>query len=231
MVCDDTDEDGIPDADDRLALDERRFGSDPTKADTDGDGLSDLYEADAGIFTPSSPRNIDTDGDGITDGQDPYPIYPINTDRPKKHVKIDGKIDSGEWTELMPAKGEFINGESYVNWDDGCVELAFVMDKPFQLELDVDADADGWFNFTGNYEARLSALAPGDKIEVKGAEGAEAACSIVDGKTVLEVKIPVKSDRYTIKKGMAMSFRIGFNVGGMVQHLFDPWEMPRLFRR
>ncbi len=230
MICDDKDEDGLPDDDPRLAMDERRFGSDPTKKDTDGDGFTDLQEACAGLFTPTSPTNIDTDGDGVIDGKDDYPLYPINVNIPKKRTTIDGIISPGEWTQLMPATGQFINGESYLNWDDGCVQLAFVMDRPFKLVLDIDADADGWFHQTGKYEVRVSALTPGKNLQVRGAEGAEAVCSVVDGKTVLEIRVPVKSERNPTGKGTAMSFRIGFDVDGMVQHLFDPWEMPRLFR-
>ena len=62
----DGDGDGLTDAEE-LAL-----GSDPTKPDTDYDGLSDLIETNTGIFisaqnTGTSPINPDTDGDGLSD--------------------------------------------------------------------------------------------------------------------------------------------------------------------
>ena len=42
--------------------------SDPTKADTDGDGLDDLVEFDSdGIV---SPVEADSDGDGLSDGDE-----------------------------------------------------------------------------------------------------------------------------------------------------------------
>ncbi len=44
----DFDHDGLPDDDPSLPFDEKRFGGDPTKKDTDGDGLNDLQEVMAG---------------------------------------------------------------------------------------------------------------------------------------------------------------------------------------
>lgn len=230
ITCVDKDEDGVPDNDPRLAMDEKRLGSDPTKKDTDGDGLDDLHEADAGIFTSSDPNNPDTDGDGIPDGQDPYPLYPIKLNIPEKTVTIDGKIGDGEWTPLMAAKGPYIGGETYLNWEKGYVEFACIMDKPFNLIFDVDADADGWFNWTGFYEVRVTANKPDQPCVAKGTDGIEAKSSVVNGKTVLEVRVPVTSKRYELIKGQPMSFRIGFETPDGVQHLFDPWEMPRLIR-
>jgi len=46
-------------------VEEAALGTDPTKIDTDGDGLTDREEVKV-FFT--DPRNPDTDGDGFTDG-------------------------------------------------------------------------------------------------------------------------------------------------------------------
>jgi hypothetical protein len=70
----DTDADGLPDADARLPLDEARFGSDPQRPDSDGDGLADLGEAAAGLYRGTDPTRLDTDGDGLFDGVDPWPL-------------------------------------------------------------------------------------------------------------------------------------------------------------
>ena len=56
----DTDGDGVPDAD------EREAGTDPAKADSDGDGLGDREELELG----TDPTAVDTDGDGALDGQE-----------------------------------------------------------------------------------------------------------------------------------------------------------------
>jgi hypothetical protein len=61
----DEDEDGL--ATGAEVLD---FGSDPSKADTDGDGLTDAEELAAG----TSPVKRDTDGDGLLDNTDNCPL-------------------------------------------------------------------------------------------------------------------------------------------------------------
>ena len=65
----DFDGDGLPDGDEYLR------STDPTKKDTDGDGLSDLVENDWGFYadptnTGTSPIKVDTDGDGRPDGEE-----------------------------------------------------------------------------------------------------------------------------------------------------------------
>tara|TARA_B100001939_G_scaffold187829_2_gene161810 strand:+ start:2267 stop:4300 length:2034 start_codon:yes stop_codon:yes gene_type:complete len=64
----DFDGDGISDIDE---FEEKK--TDPTKVDTDGDGLNDNVESDTGEYvsisdTGTSPRNSDSDNDGLNDG-------------------------------------------------------------------------------------------------------------------------------------------------------------------
>lgn len=61
-----------PDQDGLTNLQEQTRGTDPLKADTDGDGLSDAVETATGVYvsandTGSSPLRADTDGDGLSD--------------------------------------------------------------------------------------------------------------------------------------------------------------------
>jgi hypothetical protein len=75
--------------------------SDPNKADTDGDGLSDYVE-----YLKSDPRNVDTDGDGLKDKIDDnlvgieneapnitYFYYHISSGVGKFVVKVDVKAE------------------------------------------------------------------------------------------------------------------------------------------
>ena len=76
----DSDGDGVPD------VVEAFIGTDPNKADTDGDGLTDGQElgkkGDADPSTKTDPLKADSDGDGLTDGEE--------------DANHNGKVDPGE---------------------------------------------------------------------------------------------------------------------------------------
>lgn len=60
------------------------LGTDPTKADTDEDGLNDKAESNTGVYvdasnTGTNPLVADTDGDGLTDGEE------VSSDGPGTH--------------------------------------------------------------------------------------------------------------------------------------------------
>ena len=62
----------IPDGDELTNLKEFELGSDPNKADTDGDGLNDNVETGTGTYvdagnTGTSPTSDDSDDDGLKD--------------------------------------------------------------------------------------------------------------------------------------------------------------------
>ena len=70
---DDSADDG--DGDNLSNLEEFNLRTDPTKADTDEDGLNDDVETNTGTFnsasdTGSNPNSSDTDRDGLDDGEE-----------------------------------------------------------------------------------------------------------------------------------------------------------------
>lgn len=71
----DQDKDGLFDED------ERKQGTDPTKADTDGDGLSDFDEL---IIYSTDPKQADTDGDTFLDGDEIRGGYDPHSKAPKQ---------------------------------------------------------------------------------------------------------------------------------------------------
>ncbi|UCE05752.1 MAG: NHL repeat-containing protein [bacterium] len=162
----DEDNDGIPDNDPSLPLDEKRLQSSPRIGDTDGDGLSDLAEVTRSNWiiegcgeTYGGARlfpnlwNSDTDGDELSDNEDPYPLYPF------KPVINFGPTNFDEIsTEVIEQKIPFANffdnrihAIVYAGWDSSNLCFAFKMDRLAPIKLMIDADADGWFIGRNNY--------------------------------------------------------------------------------
>ncbi|MGH8103212.1 MAG: hypothetical protein ACREJQ_01675 [bacterium] len=161
----DADEDGFPDGDTALPLDEQRFGSSPARADTDDDGLTDLQEAMAwngvnrglgetfmsGHYYPN-PKNPDTDGDGLIDGDDPYPLYPISPWIEMKAATIDGKLEEGESKKFADIRDARVDAHTYLQWDElNTLYFAFLTDQPSGVKIQMDVTNDGWFTGRDNY--------------------------------------------------------------------------------
>ena len=118
----DADEDGVPDDDPRLPLDEKRFGSNPRKRSTDGritdlqkvmlstwahTHLQNSYNKPPAQYILPKPNRPDSDGDGQTDDIDPYPLYPWQPFIYAYRPTLDG--DDSEWAHI-PAAGEMDEG-------------------------------------------------------------------------------------------------------------------------
>ncbi|AIE85347.1 hypothetical protein [Fimbriimonas ginsengisoli] len=118
----DADEDGFPDDDPRLPLDEKRFGTLKNKKQTDGH-TGDLAKAMLSNWIPGplqstwikppfqsvrpDPATPDADGDGLLDVDDPYPLFPNAPFISVLSPKIDG--DPEEWKNV-PEAGSFSRG-------------------------------------------------------------------------------------------------------------------------
>ncbi|MCX7800116.1 MAG: fibronectin type III domain-containing protein [Fimbriimonadales bacterium] len=114
----DRDEDGFPDRDSRLPLDERRFGSRTDRKRSDG-VLTDLQKAMLSHWIPNplqstwvkqgtqyrlpKPLQRDSDGDGLEDAADPAPLEPWPAFVWPLRSETDG--DDSEWTDV-PMAGE-----------------------------------------------------------------------------------------------------------------------------
>ena len=139
----DSDKDGLADSDMRLPVDENRFGSNPSSRDADNDGLSDLQEYCAGIYTGSDPYTRDTDGDGIPDGKDATPLCDFcpSIKRFTTPPQFNGNI-TGDWTKLA-GKPTYQTDKSlkaafYAGWDDNYLYMAVESNKKIKLWLSVD---------------------------------------------------------------------------------------------
>lgn len=110
----DADSDGFPDNDPRLPLDEKRFGSNPGKAETDGE-MNDLQKAMLSTWVPSplQPTWIKTGFQSpIPDPKakvepGPNPLYPFPPVIVPLHAVLDGRDD--EWSGV-PLAGHVVSG-------------------------------------------------------------------------------------------------------------------------
>lgn len=173
VTATDADGDGIPDDCPAVPLDEKRFGSDPTKADTDSDGLSDMNEvlASSWVFEMlpavtnarakyvlANPRNPDADGDGILDSQDPLPLYACEpTIRRDKGQRTSGTGERrwfcvDEDLTSVPSPCEVVrpirplHGDIFVSHDGEWLKFTFAFSEPVPfVHVQLDCDADGYW--------------------------------------------------------------------------------------
>lgn len=120
----DADADGLPDDAPHLPLDERRIGSDPARADSDGDGLDDLSECCAGLYGGSDPLVADSDGDGRPDGEDRLPLCAVTPSIP--FGSEPQPIAEGDGLSLA------------ASWTADALHLAITTDGPHSVYLDLD---------------------------------------------------------------------------------------------
>ncbi len=167
---DDTDNDGIPNDAPELPLDEKRLGSDPTKTDTDADGLSDMMEVLACNWVEyglgytwagesnshfCDPRNPDSDGDGLRDGADPYPIYPVDPEI-KKASKGKGEIGWEDLQEFTTVEDRSFEGKFYLGWNDDCLMIGMeTLEKPRKMRFCLDLNDNGWYFGHDNYDMEI----------------------------------------------------------------------------
>ncbi len=179
VTAKDEDEDGIPDDCPAVPLDEKRFGSDPRKKDTDGDGLDDLEEvmASSWVFEDlvwpddinsraryllPNPNNPDTDGDGLRDSIDPYPLYACGTligrDPNMRWFWLDEDTSEEARPYPLPPIAQPLHSDIYLYHDDEYLYFRFLLSLPAPVVgIQLDCNADGWFVGTDNLyiEARM----------------------------------------------------------------------------
>ncbi len=128
----DTDGDGLADDDDRLPLDERRLGTDPLRADSDGDGAGDFAELAAGLYRGSNPLASDSDGDGIRDDFDPFPLSDFT-----------GVIASGRTPRPLascpgPLQPDSPPVQVSACWTRSALTLEFLTSEPYDVFVELD---------------------------------------------------------------------------------------------
>ena len=125
----DTDGDGLSDG-----QEVHEFRTDPLNADSDGDGLSDAAEINR---FKTDPNKADSDEDGLMDGAE---VYDYNTDPMLADTDYDGLNDSEEVTEYRtnPLKQDS-DGDGLSDKE----EIRAYMTNPLETDSDGDGLSDG----------------------------------------------------------------------------------------
>ncbi|MFN3648397.1 MAG: fibronectin type III domain-containing protein [Armatimonadota bacterium] len=213
----DADGDGFPDADSRLPLDEKRFGSDPKRAATDGN-LGDLRKVMLSTWVPSclqaswnkppfqairpDPRNPDTDRDGLTDDVDPYPLYAWEPFIWPLRAAVDGNAE--EWSGI-PVGGETREGGMDVVFKQAHDESAyyglFTLRGPWRrVYVTLDGEGHGFFSLNGvlGFEVLNGPEVQVRPVSVPGRQNAPGlkwkAARGTDGTTTVELSLPNRGE-------------------------------------
>lgn len=154
----DEDQDGLPDADERIPMDEKKFDSRPNLADTDADGLTDLQEYCRGLYESSDPKKVDTDGDAFADDTDAFPLQAIRTSIIKKEVEIDGHWDK-DWQMLIDdlyfAQDDRFKADIYATWSADGLNLAMVSNQKAPVLIDINCQDEGWYHGRDNLQVQF----------------------------------------------------------------------------
>lgn len=130
------------DSDNLINIDEYVNGTNPTKRDTDGDGLWDGSETHVHW---TNPLDVDSDGDGLGDMDE---IYRYHTDPVAADTDGDGLSDSREIAMHSDPRNADTDGDAVADGLDNCLTMPNPNQRDFDgdgigVACDPDDDSDG----------------------------------------------------------------------------------------
>lgn len=247
ITVEDKDEDGFPDDDPRLPLDEKRFGSSPRKKATDG-RLGDLQKVMLSTWAPAclqfsfnkppfqafrpSPTNPDSDGDGLTDEVDPAPLYPWQPFVWALRATLDG--DDSEW-QAVPPSGEMNEGGMQLVFKHAHDESAYyglLLLKGAWKRVYAVFDGEGKGVYT-THGVQGFELLRNQTLEVRPTFGKAPgmrwkAATRADGTTVFEFSFPNRGEGiwYWVRGGREIGVSLDlFAADGKGYSLYEPYRL------
>jgi len=100
---------------------------------------------EAGTGAPAGPTATEP-------AQPPVPTVTPETKVFKRTPAVNGQIEPGEWDEYFTFEYGSLRVWTYVDWDDDCLYVASKSTAPTDLLVTLDANGDGWFHGSDNYE-------------------------------------------------------------------------------
>jgi len=248
LEVDDPDGDRLASNDARVPMDEARFLSNATLADTDGDGLNDRLEYAAGRFASSNPNAVDSDGDGQRDNVDPTPRQAIAASMTALTPAIDGVREAGY--TLFRNGVEFTNvtgftAATYIAYDANNIYVLAEMSQSATLNVIVDGSgANGFWQGDNTYAFTLRAGDPqplnhtsrhGTQETGVAPAGSALATRTVGSTTIVEARIPRANlgqgfgwtggttTGFSTAVGSVLGFRMWYAFGGVGDLFNPPW--------
>ncbi len=181
----DKDEDGVPDDDPKLPFDEKRWGSDPTKKSTAGDGITDLERlmfsnwvpatldslsnATADLIRPD-PYKTDQTGMGIPDKERRDPCVPfreyIRKGSPDLARPYGEEPEWGLAERWGSITSDWMNCAVDAAWDETGIYFCFTFtSKPVNMQIQTDFALDGVYQGQDNYHLRIDCTGDQPKIQ------------------------------------------------------------------
>lgn len=155
------------------------------------------------------------------------PKYPIDSQRLRKTVTIDGVLSDNEWDPFYTITDGAIRGTVYCNWDDDYLYLAVRSESPCSMVFNVDASGDGWLRGADNLEVvienTISSTAPLVTVRLLDAANSKdtpvwnekaydpkkilVASKISNGTQVVEMAIPKDMGSLVLHDGVTIGLR------------------------
>lgn len=192
----DTDSDGVTDLAEAMAG--PFFASDSRSTDTDRDGISDADDAwPTYSCSPEVQRGTPTI-DGVIEEDEWHQLREFAPDPSMKfermapavtieHEKMDRQEGAG-WMRGGVFSG--LRAGVYWAWDSQYLYFAIDADQPFELGLDIDCWADGWFCGPDNQAIRIDCRPEENPGRIRKGIGLKVACAADGDRRVLELAIP-----------------------------------------
>jgi hypothetical protein len=152
---------------------ESSTNANPDREDSDFDGVSDLFETQAGTMHGTNPNVVDSDGDGATQGADMVdrnPMFPIEGYVTRATPQVDGVIGETEGWTLVSDQVNFHNPflfttvvdtdqhqdtRVWVAWDSTALYLAMEFSTA-NVQFNIDGNGNGWFAGYDNYRLEFN---------------------------------------------------------------------------
>lgn len=234
---DDVNDNGIPDDDPRLPLDERRMGrvARPGNARTD-----DLRRAMAGIFFGYRLDTGIPQGAGYRDEEATWRL-PREAVLLIPYANLQGAPEG--WFRYAHAQNRFLNADIFAGWTEDALQFGITCREACDIEIDLDADNNGWFSGDDNLNVRVRTRGvPKPEVTTRIWDGASGSWvealpaslevrALADGRTLYLVRVPHPKGRFSTNALVGVRIALTGERGWC--SAFEPWVLmqTRLVRR